>query len=94
MKWKFGRRAGEAIVATGRWTSRSSTVMYRAALQKLHNNNPVTRGLYMESCNLCINSEEGDGCDTHRGLPQIRLKGNVCADPKFSAAILNSNEYI
>ena len=68
--------------------------MYRAALQKLHNNNPVTRGLYMEPCNLCINSEEGNGCDTHRGIPLIRLKGNVCADPKFSAAILNSNEYI
>jgi len=93
-QWKHGRQAGEIIVATGRWTNKLSTTMFRAAMQKLHNNNPVTRGTYMEPCNLCVKKKEGKGCAAHMGVPLIRIKGNLCPDPKFSAAITNSNTYI
>ena len=93
MMWLSGSRGGQVITCTGSWTSANTVYIFRSALQKLHKNNPITRGTYIEPCDDCL-ACPNNGCTVHRGNAQIRLQGNVCSDPKLVEAIKCMNKYI
>ena len=60
VKWKYGAKAGMAIQGCGKWSAAVNARKSRTALKMLHLPFKSTSGVYSESCEGCLYTNEHD----------------------------------
>ena len=95
VKFVNGVYANQPVLCQGSWTSKDSVTIYRATINKYHNNNDSTKGPYSDICENCMKSNNNNnGCDYHRGRPQVVLQGNPTNHQTLVNAIKSANAYV
>ena len=75
--------------------SKDSVTIYRASINKYHNNNDSTKGPYSDICEDCMKPKNNNNvCEYHRGRPKVVLQGNPTNHQTLVNAIKSANAYI